>query len=78
MQQDTVYRLAGVQFMSVVHSGRPSEVHGLVTIQLRGVTRELTILDIWTIISIAHGIPKIDRHWLVNSKIYLSTLNEIY
>ena len=41
MQQDTVYRLAGVQFMSLVDSGRPSDVHGLVTVQLREVTREL-------------------------------------
>jgi len=34
MQQDTIYRLAGVQFMSLVDSGRPSNVHGLVTVQL--------------------------------------------
>jgi len=29
MQQDTVYRLTGVQFMSLVDSGRPSDVHRL-------------------------------------------------
>jgi len=38
MQQDTVYRLAGVQFMSLIDSGRPSDVHGLVTGQLHDVT----------------------------------------
>ena len=50
MQQDTVYRLAVVQFMSLVDSGRPSDVHGQVTVQLRDFTRELTIVDIGTII----------------------------
>jgi len=38
MQQDTVYRLAGVLFMSLVDYGRQSDVHGLVTVQLRDVT----------------------------------------
>ena len=53
MQQDKVYRLAGFQFMSLVDSGRQSDVHGLVTVQLRDVTRELTIVDIGTIIGLA-------------------------
>jgi len=39
-----VYRLTGVQMMSVVNSGRPSEVHGLVTVQLRKDAREWTIV----------------------------------
>ena len=49
MQQDRVLCPAGVQFLSLVDSGRPSDTHGLVTVQLRGVTRELTIVDIGTI-----------------------------
>jgi len=57
MQQDTVYCRAGVQFMSLVDCGRPSDVHGLVTVQLRDVTRELTIVDIGMIIGLAHLIP---------------------
>jgi len=77
-QQDTVYPLAGVQFMSLVDSGRPSDVHGLVTIQLRDLTRELTIVDIGTIIGLAHLIPETERFWLVNSRIDLRTFNEIY
>jgi len=44
MQQDTVYHRAGVQFTSLVDSGRPSHVHSVVTVQLRDVTRELTIV----------------------------------
>jgi len=61
MQQDTVYRLAGVQFMSLVASGRPSDVHGLVTVQLRDITRELTIVDIRTILGLSHLIPETER-----------------
>jgi len=78
MQQDTVYRLAGVQFMSQADSGRPSDVHGLLTVQLRDLTRELTIVDIGTIIGLAPLIPETERRWLVNSRIDLRTFNEIY
>jgi len=78
MQQDMVYCLAGVQFMTLVDSGRPSDVHGLVTIQLRDVTRDLTIVDIGTIIGLAHLIPETERRWLVNSGINLRPFNEIY
>ena len=78
MQQDTVYRLAGVQFMSLVDSGRPSDVHSLVTVQLRDVTREITIVDIGAIMGLAYLIPETERRWLVNSRIDLRTFNEIY
>ena len=77
MQQDTVYHLAGVQFMSVVDSGRPSDVHGLATIQLRDVTRELTIVDIGTMIGLAYLIQETVWRGLVNSGIDLRTFNEI-
>ena len=78
MQEDTVCCLAGDQFLSVVDSRRPSDTHGLVTVQLRGVTRELTIVDIGTILGLAHLIPEIDQRWLVNSRIDLRTFNELY
>jgi len=78
MQQDTVYRLPGVQFMSLVDSGRPSDIHGQVTVQLRDVTRELTIVDIGTILGLAHLIPETERRWLVNSQMDLRTFNDIY
>ena len=78
MQQDPVYRLAGVQFMTLVDSGQPSDVHSLVTVQLRDITRELTIMDIGTIIRLAHLIPETERCWLVNRRIDLRTFNEIY
>ena len=77
-QQDAVYRLAGVQLMNVVNSGRPSDVHGLLTVYLRDDARELTIVDIGTILGLAHLILETDRRWLVNSRIDLRTFNEIY
>ena len=78
MLQDTVYRLAGVQFMSLVDPGPPSDVHGLVTVQLRDITRELTIVDIGTITALAHLILETERRVLVNCRINLRTFNEIY
>jgi hypothetical protein len=77
-QPDTVHRLACVQYMNVVNSGRPLDVHGLVTVQLSVHARELTIVDIGTILGLAHLIPETDRRWLVNSRIDLRTFNEIY
>ena len=78
MEQDTVYRLAGVQFMSLLDSERLSDVQGLVTVELREVTRELTIVHIGTILGLAHLIPETERRWHVNSRIDLRTFNAIY
>jgi len=76
--QDTVRRLAGVQMLSPENSGRPSDIHSLVTVQLREDAREFTLVDIGTILGLAHLIPEGDRRWLVNSRIDLRTFNEIY
>ena len=78
MQEDTVCCLARVPFLSVVDSRPPSDTPGLGTVRLRDVTSELTIVDIGTILGLAHIIPEIDRRWLVNSRIDLRTFNEIY
>jgi len=64
--------------MSLVDSGRPLDIHGLVTVPLRDVTRQLTIVDIGTILGLTHLIPETERRWLVNSTIDLRTFNEIY
>jgi len=47
-------------------------------VQLREDAREFTLVDIGTILGLAHLIPEGDRRWLVNSHIDLRTLNEIY
>ena len=72
---DTVRRVAGVQMLSPVDSGRPPDIHSLVTVQLREDARELTLVDIGTILGLAHLIPERDRRWLVNSRIHLRTFN---
>ena len=64
--------------LSAVNARCPSDVHGLVTVQQREEARELTIVDIGTILGQAHLIPEVDRRWLVNSRIDLRTFNEIY
>jgi len=64
--------------MSVVNQGGPSDLHGLVTVQLSDFTRKFTIVDIRTILSLAHLILETDGCWLVNNPIDLRTFNEIY
>jgi len=76
--QDTVRRFAGVQMLTPVNSGQPSDIHSLVTVQLREDAQEFTLVDIGTILGLAHLIPEGDRRWLVNSRINLRTFNEIY
>jgi len=78
LQQDTVYRLAGVQFMGLVNSVGMSDLYRLVTVQLRDVTCEVTFVNIERILGLAHRIPEAEQPWLVNSRIDLRTFNEIY
>jgi len=76
--QDRVRRLAGIQFVSSVNSGQISDVHSLVPVQMKLDAREFTVVDIGTILSLAHLIPEGDRHWIVNGRIDLRTFNEVY
>jgi len=64
--------------MSLVDSRRPSDDHILVTGQLKDVTRELTIVDIGTILGLTHLIPETERCRLVHSRIDLRMFDEIY
>ena len=76
--ENTVRRVASVQMLTPVHSGRLSDLHGLVTVQMREDARGFAIVDIGTILGLAHLIPEEDRRWLVNSRIDLRTFNEVY
>jgi len=77
--REMVYCFAGVQMMSVVNSGRLSELHGPVTVQLREEAREWTIVDIGTTLGLAHFIPETtERRWIITSRIDLRTFNEIH
>jgi len=75
--EDTVRRVAGVELLTPVNTGPLSDLHGLVTVQLSEDTRGFTIVDIGTILGLAHLIPEEYRRWLVNSRIDLTTFNEV-
>ena len=45
---------------------------------MREEYREFTIVDVGTILGLAHLIPEGERRWLVNSRIDLRTFNEVY
>jgi hypothetical protein len=76
--ENAVRRVAAVRMLSAVNSGFPSDIHGLVTVQMREDAREFTIVDVGTIHGLAHLIPEGERRWLVNSRIDLRTFNEVY
>jgi len=57
--KDTVREVAGIQLLTPVNSRRRSDLHGLVTVQMREDTREFTIVDMGTILSLAHLIQRI-------------------
>jgi len=75
---NTVRRVTGVQMLTPVNSGRLSDQHGLVTVLMREDARGPTIVDIGTILGLAHLIDEEDRRWLINSRIDLRTFNEVY
>ena len=64
--------------MSAVNSEQISDVHSLVTVQMKEDAQELTVVDIGTILGLAHLIPEGDRRWIVNSRINLRTFNKVY
>jgi len=66
--EDRVRRLAGIQFVRAVNSGRISDVHSLVAIQMKEDAWEFTVVDIGTILGLGHLIPEGDQHWIVNSR----------
>ena len=74
----TVRHLARVQMLCPVNSGRSSDVHGLDTVQQREDAREFTIVDVETILGLAHLIREADRRWLVNNQIDLRTFKDNY
>ena len=75
---DTVRWLASIQMLTAVNSEYLSDIHGLVTVQLREDVRAFTVVDIRMILGLAHLILETDQCWLVNSRIDLRTFNEMY
>jgi len=73
-----VRRVTGIQMLTPVNSGRLSDQHGLVTVEMREDTGGFTIVDIVTIRGLAHLIQEEDRSWLINRWIDLTIFNEVY
>jgi len=76
--ENAVCRVAAVRMLSAVNSAFSSDIHGLVTVQMREDAREFTIVDVGTIHGLVHLIPEGERRWLVNSRIDLRTFKEVY
>jgi len=75
---DTVRQVASVQMLTPVNSGHLSDQHGLITVQMREDAQGFTIVDIGTILGLAHLIQEDNRRWLIHSWIDLRTFNEVY
>jgi len=75
---NTVRRVASVQRLTPVNSGRLSDQYGLRTGQMKEDAPGFTIVDIGIILGLAHQIQEEDRRWLINSRIDLRTFNEGY
>ena len=76
--ENAVRQVAAVRMLSAVNSGFVSDIHGLVTVQMKEEYREFRIVDVGTILGLVHLIPEGERRWLVNSRIDLRTFNEVY
>jgi len=76
--ENSVCRLAGIQFVSAVNSGGLSDVPGLVTVQITEDASVFTTVDIGTILGLAHQIAEAERHLIVNRRIDSRTFNEVY
>jgi len=76
--ENAVRRVAAVRMLCAVNSGFPSDIHGLITVEMRKDAREFSIVDVGTIHDLAHLIPEGERRWLVNSRFDWRTFNEVY
>jgi len=70
--------VVAVRMLSAVNSGFPSDIHGLVTVQMRADAREFTSVDVVTIESLGPRIPEGERRWPVNRRVDLRPFNEVY
>jgi len=75
---NAVHRVATLQMLSAVNSGFPSDIHGLVTVQMRDNAQAFTIVDVGTIHCLGHLISEGVRRRRVNSRIDLRTFNKVY
>ena len=70
--------VTGVLLLIPVNSGRPSDLHSLVILQIREDIGEFTIVDIGTILRQAYLILEKYQRWLVNSQMDVRSFNAVY
>jgi len=75
---NAVRQVTAVRMLTAVNSGFPSDIHGLVTAQMKQDARQFTIVHLGTIHGLAQVISEGEQRWLVNSPIDLRTFNEGY
>ena len=73
-----MHLLVGFWMLRAENSDWLFDVHSLVTVPLRHDLCEFTLVDIGTIVGLAHVLPEGAQCWLVNRHIDFRTFNEIY
>ena len=78
MRTEVVSRLAFVQVLDPVNSGRFHGASGHIRVCRRHNGRDMRIIDIGVVVGQRHLVPYGDGEWLVNHRIDLRTFNDIY
>ena len=78
MRTEVVSRLAFVQVLDLVISGRFHGVSGDIRVCRRRDGRDMRIINIEVIVGQAQVVPYGDGQWLVNHRLELQTFNNIY
>ena len=78
VQTEVVSRLAFVQVLDPVNSGRIHGASGHILVCRRRNGQDMRIIDIGVLVGQAHMVPYGDGQWLGNHRIDLRTCNNIY
>ena len=78
VQTEVVSRLAFVQLLDLINSGRFQGVSGHIQVCRRRNGHDMRIINFGVVVVQAHVVSYGDWQWLVNHQIYLWTFNDIY
>ena len=78
LRTEVVSRLAFVQVLDPVNCGRFYGASGHIRGCRRRNSQDMRIIDIGVVVGQAHVVPYGDGQWLVNHRINLQTINDIY
>ena len=74
--EQAVHRLALIESLEVYNGGRMG-ANGLIGVGRKSNGNEWLVVDIGTVLGLAHLVPAGDGQWLVNNRIDLQTFNDI-